>query len=470
MWSGLVLTMLSVVLLATPPAWAQTCAPPTVSVERLGDEEVVAGATVTFRFARTGDTAEELQFQFRVSTDGSKPSRVRPGLRPNQLHDDTDYSATFAIGDQHSDLELITNRASLGDITPEGLVLAVEVVGGEMSPCSLYDISQTASDASVVIVEPFPMLDTIEISRSSILYEEVYTRFTVTLDRPTPYNKGFEVEILDDQSARTGFTTFGIIENFRDYPRFFSVATGFQGQSFYLKMHDTDNSLQGQGEVTIRLTDIQNELMYEEIVEVRDPPPALESVEIEPSSILEGGRATVTVTLDRPAFSYENLSLSYEEDPYEETGRGALRTEGLGPLGEIVVPQGERSVSFFVVAPDDDNLAQDPETRQFRIKIRNEEDDYFDDRIKKQIEIRDPPPMLDSIKIEPSSIMEGGRATVTVTLDRAAPEDLYLPYDENFGGVQTVRGALETEGLDPSGRACRAPRRPKRELLRGRAR
>ena len=451
MWSGLVLTMLSVVLLATPPAWAQTCAPPTVSVERLGDEEVVAGATVTFRFARTGDTAEELQFQFRVSTDGSKPSRVRPGLRPNQLHDDTDYSATFAIGDQHSDLELITNRASLGDITPEGLVLAVEVVGGEMSPCSLYDISQTASDASVVIVEPFPMLDTIEISRSSILYEEVYTRFTVTLDRPTPYNKGFEVEILDDQSARTGFTTFGIIENFREVPRLFSVATGFQGQSFYLKMHDTDNSLQGQGEVTIRLTDIQNELMYEEIVEVRDPPPALESVEIEPSSILEGGRATVTVTLDRPAFSYENLSLSYEEDPYEETGRGALRTEGLGPSGEIVLPQGGRSVSFEVVAPDDDNLVQDPETRTIRIKIRNEEDDYFDDRIKERIEIRDPPPMLDSIKIEPSSIMEGGRATVTVTLDRAAPEDLYLPYFEVFGGVQTVRGALETEGLDPSG-------------------
>ena len=296
------------------------------------------------------------------------------------------------------------------------------------------------------------MLDTIEISRSSILYEEVYTRFTVTLDRPTPYNKGFEVEILDDQSARTGFTTFGIIENFRDYPRFFSVATGFQGQSFYLKMHDTDNSLQGQGEVTIRLTDIQNDLTYVETVEVRDPPPALESVEIEPSSFLEGGRATVTVTLDRPAFSYENLSLSYEEDPYEETGRGALRTEGLGPSGEIVLPPGGRSVSFFVVAPDDDNLVQDPETRTIRIKIRNEEDDYFDDRIKKQIEIRDPPPMLDSIKIEPSSIMEGGRATVTVTLDRAAPEDLYLPYDEVFGGAQTGRGALETEGLDPSGK------------------
>ena len=451
MWSGLVLTMLSVVLLATPPAWAQTCSPSIVSVERLGDEEVVAGATVTFRFARTGDTAEELQFQFRVSTDGSKPSRVRPGLRPNQLHDDTDYSATFAIGDQHSDLELITNRPSLGDITSGDLVLAVEVVGGEMSPCSLYDISQTASDASVVIVEPFPMLDTIEISRSSILYEEVYTRFTVTLDRPTPYNKGFEVEILDDLSARTGFTTFGIIENFREVPRLFSVATGFQGQSFYLKMHDTDNSLQGQGEVTIRLTDIQNDLTYVEIVEVRDPPPALESVEIEPSSFLEGGRATVTVTLDRPAFSYEKLSLSYEEDPYEETGRGALRTEGLGPSGEIVLPPGGRSASFFLVAPDDDNLVQDPETRTIRIKIRNEEDDYFDDRIKKPIEIRDPPPMLDSIKIEPSSIMEGGRATVTVTLDRAAPEDLYLPYFEVFGGAQTGRGALETEGLDPSG-------------------
>ena len=183
---------------------------------------------------------------------------------------------------------------------------------------------------------------------------------------------------------------------------------------------------------------------------------------------MEGGRATVTVTLDRPDFSYENLSLSYEEDPYEETGRGALRSEGLGPSGEIVLPPGGRSASFDVVAPDDDNLVQDSETRTIRIKIRNEEDDYFDDRIKKRIEIRDPPPMLDSIKIEPSSIMEGGRATVTVKLDRPAPEDLYLPYDETID-AETDRGALETEGLNPSGKLVVPQGDRKRELRRGRA-
>ena len=180
-------------------------------------------------------------------------------------------------------------------------------------------------------------------------------------------------------SVRTSDMPFPIGQN---YPLLFSVATGDQSESFYLKMHDTDNDLQGREEVTIRLTDIQNELTYdqnnpdqEETVEVRDPPPALESVEIEPSSILEGGSATVMVTLDRPAFSYENLSLSYEETIDAETGRvgyGALKTEGLGPLGEIVVPQGGQSVSFDVVAPDVDNILQGPETRTIRITNRND--------------------------------------------------------------------------------------------------
>ena len=459
MWSGLVLTMLSVVLLATPPARAQQCAPPTVSVERLGGELIAPRSPgTTFRFARTGDTADELQFEYRLTSNGLNAQLFRSGASSLPRNDEV-HSVAFPVGDQYFDLNLFALRPD-GDTSTDDLELTVEIVGGEGSPCLLYSISQTASEASV-LVEPYARVVSVKAYPSSIFYEELVSSIEVTLDKPAIYDYILEIEGLDQSSrpeltvgsGRTGSDTLaGIARDYRDLPIAFFVPKGEQSAYFQLVYDDEDDPiLQGREEVDIQLTRrFLPGPSHGITIEIRDHPPALASVEIEQSSLMEGGRATVTVTLDRPAFSYENLSLSYEEDPYEETGRGALRTEGLGPSGEIVLPPGGRSASFDVVAPDDDNLVQDPETRTIRIKIRNEEDDYFDDRIKKRIEIRDPPPMLDSIKIEPSSIMEGGRATVTVTLDRPAPEDLYLPYDETID-AETDRGALETEGLNPSG-------------------
>ena len=69
MWSGLVLTMLSVVLLATPPARAQQCAPPTVSVERLGGEQVVARGNLGRRFDLREPETPLRNLQFRIQAD-----------------------------------------------------------------------------------------------------------------------------------------------------------------------------------------------------------------------------------------------------------------------------------------------------------------------------------------------------------------------------------------------------------------
>ena len=457
MWSGLVLTMLSVVLLATPPAWAQQCAPPTVSVERLGGELVVPRSPgTTFRFARTGDTAGELQFQYRVTSNGLQVSLFRAG-QSDLARNDGVHGVAFSSGDQYFDLDLFANRPD-GDTSTDNLELTVEVVGGEGSPCLLYSISQTASEASV-LVEPYAKVVNVEVGPSSIFYEGLVSWIEVTLDKPAIHNYILEIEGID-QSSRPEFSTGKTSNGFGGLPFAFFVPKDEQSAYFQLVFEDDENNptFQGREELDIRLTrrflpGPSNEIT----IEIRDEPPALESVVIEPPSLMEGGRATVTVTLDRPPLAYENISLFFEEDPYdEENGRGPLRAEGLGPSGEIVLPQqgggSATSTTFVVVAPDDDNLVQDPETRTIRIKIRNQEDDYFDDRIKEPIEIRDDPaPKLAGIEIEPPSIMEGDRAAVTVMLDRPAPEDLYLSYDEIFGDADTGRGPLEPEGLNPSG-------------------
>ena len=452
MWSGLVLTMLSVVLLATPPAWAQQCAPPTVSVERLGGELVVPRSPgTTFRFARTGDTAGELQFQYRVTSNGLQVSLFRAG-QSDLARNDGVHGVAFSSGDQYFDLDLFANRPD-GDTSTDNLELTVEVVGGEGSPCLLYSISQTASEASV-LVEPYAKVVNVEVGPSSIFYEGLVSWIEVTLDKPAIHNYILEIEGID-QSSRPEFSTGKTSNGFGGLPFAFFVPKDEQSAYFQLVFEDDENNpvFQGREELDIRLTrrflpGPSNEIT----IEIRDEPPALESVVIEPPSLMEGGRATVTVTLDRPPLAYENISLFFEEDPYdEENGRGPLRAEGLGPSGEIVLPQqgggSATSTTFVVVAPDDDNLVQDPETRTIRIKIRNQEDDYFDDRIKEPIEIRDDPaPKLAGIEIEPPSIMEGDRAAVTVMLDRPAPEDLYLSYDEIFGDADTGRGPMNPSG------------------------
>ena len=455
MWTGLVLATLSLVLLAAPPARAQQCDPPTVSVERLGVDVVAPRSPgATFQFTRTGDTAGELEFQYRLTSNGlSILNRVG---QSDLAREDGVHSVAFSSGDQHFALEIFGLRPA-GDPSTDNLEMTVEVAGGEGSPCRLYEISQTAPEASV-FVEPFARIVSVEASPSPIFYEGLISRIKVTLDKPAIYNHTIKIEGID-QSSRPEFRTAKVARDFLgSIPFAFTVRRGEQSGDFQLVFEDDEDNptFQDREELDIRLTRLSIPGLVpfpssEVAIEVREEPPALESVVIDPPEIMEGGRATVTVTLDRPPLPYENVSLFFEEDPYdEENGRGPLRAEGLGPLDEIVLPQqGATSTTFVVVAPDHDNLVQDPETRTIRIKFRNQEDDYFDDMIEEPIEIRDDPdpaPKLASIEIEPPSIMEGGSATVTVTLDRPAPEDLYLSYDEIFGDDDTGRGPMNPSG------------------------